>query len=239
MGSITIPQDIFTRRQLGAPCCPHKPEYELLNSLKRKASHFARRKHSIMVDAWRKGMESLHRALVAARQHTPTARGRMILIARIDVKFLGTPIRDVWSSAAWNAPSTVFLPRFHHWGAANDRFSYGSARLMRKLVKFRLNVAYDGNVATSEQAMCDAIHYHNASVVLTPVQFVRVRANLEVPTVDAVVVASGDDSKARYEGGKWYRKHSNVMCDSCFHSPQAGDCLREDEVGAAGLRPWR
>jgi len=210
-----------------------------------------------MIDAWRRGMESLRRALEAAQRHTPAPvhvpvhtteaaagvagsliTGRLMLIARIDVKFLGDPIHELWASAAWRLPSTVFLPRFHHWGAANDRFSFGDARLMRKLVRYRLRAAYGGQVATTEQAMCDAILHYNASVALIPVQFVRVRADLSVPSVDSVVVASGDARNAHY-GRKWYHSHSNVMCDSCFHSPASGLCLQGDEVLTAGLRPWR
>lgn len=235
--SVNVTDTVPSREELGPPCCPLDPEFEIWGSYRKSAK--LRAKQSAMIDSWRKGMQSMRYALKASRKYTPKARGRMILIARIDVKFIGAPLRDVWASAAWLKPSTVFLPRFHHWGAANDRFAYGEARLIRQMVKYRLKVADKGQIANSEVAMCDAIHEHSASVVLAPVQFVRVRADLEVPGVDRVVVETGDDPLARYGGGKWYRKHSNVMCDSCFHSPGAGDCLREDEIAAASLRPWR
>lgn len=123
--------------------------------------------------------------LLVRHERNAGVRYDPVVVARPDVRYiLPVPLPDGFPAA------TVAVPDFHHWSGVNDRFAIGSRDTMVNVYATQIRAMEAGrgmgNVANSEEFLCNHLRRHNVTVVMLPrMRVVRVRADGVEKTSDA------------------------------------------------------
>lgn len=178
------------------------------------------------------GFWSLRRALSASTRTVPSI-GTLIAL-RIDLVFM-PPKLDLWANRPWMHVGRIFVPNMQHFGAINDRFSYGASEVMHDYIEARWRrmhaLAIRGEVdpplhkkiaevwklaeypecIIGERLSCWYATTCNCSIGFSSVNFMRVRADSYSPDVDQAVVNRSIPLRS------WFHQHAKLCPSlSCY-----------------------
>ena len=172
-----------------------------------------------------------------------------LLVLRLDVQFL-PPALDLWANRPWEHVDRLFVPNMQHFGAINDRFSYGAREVIHDYIEARWRRMHapalrGGEVdpplpATLAQAWklteypeciigerlsCWYATTRNRSLGFSSVNFMRVRSDLYSPDVDQAVANRSIPLRA------WFHLHAR-LCPSLACSGGALHAPKGSRLGA-------
>lgn len=193
------------------------------------------------------GFWSLRSTLRASELVTPPVD--TLLVLRIDTRFL-PPALDMLTNRPWEHTDRIFVPNMQHFGAINDRFSYGAREVMRDYIEARWRRMHAPALRGSEfdpplheklaeawklteypdciigeRLACWYATTHNRSIGFSSVRFVRVRADLYSPDVDQAIANRSIPLRS------WFHLHAN-LCPSLACSGGALNAPNGSLLGA-------